>query len=60
MLVPLIVKKFTFEEFEKYSKENDMWWIIKDGDYKDIRSNHLIKFIGEEYGINKIDPDKKY
>ena len=36
MLVPLIVKKFTFEEFEKYSKENDMWWIIKDGDYKDI------------------------
>ena len=61
MKTRLSVKKCTFGEFEKYSKENDMLWIIKTTEriYKNIDNKYLKKVIGEEYRI-EIDPDKEY
>ena len=51
MIIPLMVKKCTFKEFEEYSKENNMSWIAKDKQYKHIETKYLRKVIAEEYGI---------
>ena len=59
MIIPLTVKKCTFKEFEKYSKENNMSWIAKDKNNKYIETKYLKKVIEEEYRI-KIEKDKEY